>query len=71
VWAAILAALQAIPKLIDLGTSLVAAYQAHVKLLWSQSLQSGLQPLEQGQPTSDQQKADAAKAVADAIKNMH
>lgn len=68
--AAIIGFLTAFPKLVDLGTGLLAAYQAHVKVLWFNALQAGLQPLENG-PTTDAQKSAAAKAVADAIASMH
>lgn len=76
-WAALLGALQAIPSVVGLGnqfisliTRAITAYEAHVKVLWAQSVQAGLQPLQQGQPTTDEQKQTAAKAVADAIAKM-
>lgn len=69
-WNAIILFLQAFPKAVDLFEQYVAAYKADAMRKWSESLQTGLQPLEQGKPTTDAQKAAAVKAVADAWKNM-
>lgn len=77
-FAAITAAFAAVPAfynlfeiLIGAISSLATTYQTHVKLLWAQSLQSGLQPLEGGQPTTDAQKMAAAQVVATAIAKMN
>ncbi len=49
---------------------LVAVRKAEAALAWSQHLQAGLEPLQQGQPTTDEQKAAAVKAVAEAWAKM-
>ena len=68
--AGIMAALEAFNNAVSIFDRLVTAYEANVKIQWAQSLQAGLQPLEQGLPTTDAQKATAAKAVADAIAKL-
>lgn len=68
--AAILGILESVPKLLQLIDRAVSAYEANVKVQWAQSLQAELHPLQQGVPTTDEQKFAAAKAVADAIAKM-
>lgn len=59
-------ALAAFVVLSDAIKELVAVRKAEAALAWAQHLQSGLEPLEQGAPTTDDQKAAAVKAVAEA-----
>lgn len=68
--AAIVAFLNAFPAAVNLFEQFIATYQADVKLRWASALQAGLQPLENG-ATTDAQKQAAAKAVADAINQLH
>lgn len=63
-------ALQAFVDGVAIFKDISAAYKADAKLRWAQSLQSNLQPLESGKPTTDAQKEAAVKAVADAWANM-
>lgn len=75
--AAILGILESMPKILDFVDRGIAAFERQVavneasaRLEWSQALQGGLQPLEQGRETTDEEKAAAVKAVADAWAKM-
>lgn len=62
--------------IVDKSIPLVERYldirAAEGKQVWAQTVQAGLQPLEQGgkQPITDEQRLAAVKAVADAWANI-
>lgn len=51
-------------------SSFLSWYKTRQEQVWAQTLQTALQPLEQGKPTTDAQKDAAVKGVADAWANM-
>lgn len=67
---AIIAFLNAFPTAVSLFEQYLSVRKAEAQLAWAQALQAGLQPLEQGTATTDEQKAAAVKAVADAWAKM-